>query len=115
MKIFLLFLGAMLCLSCSRTHIPVRVQKSVEEAKETTCSVRDYPSAANLPSGSKDLGRIEIPREDEEANTYLLLNQKVCDLGGDATSGIRWEVELGMPKPRALSGNAWKLPERSGK
>jgi hypothetical protein len=109
MKKFLL-LGAWLVLGC-RTHIPVTVQKPVQEdTKRATCSVRDYASAVNLPSGSRDLGKVEIPRQEEEENTYAMLNQKICELGGDAVTGIRWEVELGLPKPRALSGNAWKLP-----
>ena len=110
MKKFLL-LGALTCLGCSATHIPVTVQRPAEAPKQTTCSVKDYGSAVNLPSGSKDLGRVEIPRqEDDEQNTYTLLHQKVCELGGDAITGVRWEVELGLPRPRALSGNAWKLP-----
>ncbi|MCL2177972.1 MAG: hypothetical protein FWC28_07505 [Proteobacteria bacterium] len=105
--IFGLGLAALGC----RTHIPVAVQKPPPEvAKRTTCSVRDYASAVALPSGSRDLGRVEIPRQEEEENTYLMLHQKVCDMGGDALSGMRWEVDLGQPKPRALSGNAWKLP-----
>jgi len=108
MKKFLL-LGALLCVGC-RTQIPVVVQKPVEAPRQTTCAVRDYGSAVNLPSGSVDLGRVEIPRQEEEQDTYTMLNQKVCTLGGNAVTGIRWEVELGLPKPRALSGNAWKLP-----
>ncbi|MCL2626196.1 MAG: hypothetical protein FWD46_05215 [Cystobacterineae bacterium] len=97
-------------LAC-RTHIPVVVQKPAQESTgRTTCSVRDYASAVALPSGSVDLGRLEIPRQEEEENTYVMLHQKVCDMGGDALSGMRWEVELGQPKPRALSANAWKLP-----
>jgi len=108
----ILFLNALLmvvCLGC-RTHIPVTVQRTAEDVREASCSVRDHGSAATLPSGSRDLGRIEVPREEEEGNTYAVLQQKVCDLGGDALTGVRWEVELGMPHPRALSGNAWKLP-----
>jgi len=113
MKKFLL-LGALLGMvfsGCGRTHIPVFVQRSAEETKEASCSVRDHGSAATLPSGSIDLGRVEAPRDEvDEHNTYGLLNRKVCELGGNAITGVRWEVELGMPKPRALSGNAWKLP-----
>jgi hypothetical protein len=113
MKKYLLS-GVVLCLVClgcdSRTHIPVYVPKPVEDTRQATCSVRDFVSAANLPSGSKNLGKVEIPRQEEEASTYVMMHQKVCELGGDAVSGVRWEVELGMPKPRALSGNAWKLP-----
>ncbi|MCL2011431.1 MAG: hypothetical protein FWG75_01390 [Cystobacterineae bacterium] len=111
MRGFLLFAGVGLAVLGCRTHIPVVVQQPVqEEAKRTTCSVRDYTSAVSLPSGSRDLGKIEVPRQEEEENTYTLLQQKVCDLGGDALSGTRWEVEMGQPHPRALSGNAWKLP-----
>jgi len=109
----ILLLGALACmvfLGCARTRIPVYVQKSAEETKEATCSVRDHGSAATLPSGAINLGRVEIPREEEEGNTYTLLHQRVCELGGNAVTGVRWEVELGMPRPRALSGNAWKLP-----
>ena len=76
----------------------------------TDCDVRDYPSGTDVPTGSKNIGWVEVEREGDDDATFLKLRTKVCNMGGDAISSITWERKSGDDRPSVLRANAWSLP-----
>jgi hypothetical protein len=103
-------------LSGCRTVIPPIVTEEAPKATvartsgPTKCDVRDYDNATELPSGAKNLGFVQVPKEKTDEETYLKLRQAICDAGGDALSGLAWIKEVGDPEPTSLRANAWSLP-----
>jgi|GEM_PF-2613956 hypothetical protein len=80
---------------------------------EGECNVRDYPTATDVPSGSKNLGWVNVPRQDTDEATFEKLRQAVCAKGGDAMSQMHWIRASGASvadPPIELEGNAWATP-----
>lgn len=110
------FLIAALLAGC-RTEIQPVVKAEVPAGKsrrsDDQCYVRDYPTATEVPAGSKGLGWVKVPREQTDELTFERLRTKICELGGDALSQPRWIRAAGASvadPPIELEGNAWILP-----
>lgn len=74
------------------------------------CDVHDYPLATDLPHAAKSLGWVEVPKGETDEDTYVALITQVCELGGDAITGLAWQKEAGQYEASALGANAWTLP-----
>ena len=72
--------------------------------------MRDFPSAVDVPQGSKNVGWVSVPREKTDEETYLALRKAICEKGGDALSQLHWVKEPGVYEPTALEANAWQMP-----
>lgn len=77
------------------------------------CHVHDFPTATDVPSGSKSLGWVKVDRLENDEVTFQALRKKVCELGGDAMSQMHWIRASGASvadAPVELEGNAWSMP-----
>ncbi len=74
------------------------------------CDVHDYPLPTDLPHAAKDLGWVEVPKQENDEDTYVALIAQVCERGGDAITGLSWVKEAGQYEASALGANAWALP-----
>ncbi len=111
--LFLVFLVTAGC----RTPVTAKAKGSEQEkdvyvTKE--CDVRDFEAATDVPEGATNLGQVRVAKvkgtSDEE--TYVLLREEVCKLGGDALSSMRWVKSVGKISgpPTELEATAWTLP-----
>lgn len=109
-----LLLGLALLGAGCRTEIVPVVRKVPPPPKVFTapseCEVRDYPNATDVPTGAKNLGWVEVPREATDEETYLALRKKICAQGGDALSQLSWVTAPGEREPSSIRANAWTLP-----
>lgn len=110
-------LVAGLLLAGCRTEIQplVKTAPTARQMKQrdAECQVRDYPTATDVPAGSKGLGWVKVDRQETDDLTFELLRKKVCELGGDAMSQMRWIRASGASvadPPVELEGNAWSMP-----
>lgn len=98
---------------CARTAIQPAVQSHKENRStyvaEGHCEVRDFESANELPAGSKNLGWVAAESTGNDEETIRLLRKKICDLNGDALSGMAW-VPAREGDKLELRANAWALP-----
>jgi hypothetical protein len=76
---------------------------------QSGCQVHDFAAATDLPVGSRNLGWVKVEEQESDEATYVLLRQKICELGGDALSQPSWEKLPSADKP-FLQANAWVLP-----
>ncbi len=102
-------------LTACRTEIapivkPEAPRAEAPRAAKTGCDVHDYESATDVPTGARELGPVEVKREESDEATYVSLRQAICALGGDALSGLAWIKQPGDTQPTALRANAWQLP-----
>jgi hypothetical protein len=112
-----LVLGALLLVGC-RTEIQPLVKGETATRKlaprgPAECHVHDFPTATDVPSGSKSLGWVKVDRGASEEATFEALRKKVCELGGDAMSQMHWIRASGASvadPPIELEGNAWSMP-----
>ncbi len=77
---------------------------------ERQCNVYDFESATDLPDGARNLGWVSVKKAETDEGTFLLLRQKVCEMGGDAISQVAWVREMDEYEPSTLKANAWVLP-----
>jgi len=89
----------------------------VFNAPNLGCSVRDYPSASEVPEGSQDLGQVQVPREQTDEETYVKMREAICAKGGNGLSQLHWlnETTKDAPFVYALEAHAWLLPENAPK
>jgi hypothetical protein len=103
----------LLTLSCTpRTFIkPTSDDEAQRQAAGVgdNCNVRDFPSATDVPAGSRPLGPVEVEPQASDDETFIALRQRICELGGDALSQAAWVKDPGDESPR-LTANAWSLP-----
>ncbi len=112
-----LMLGALLLVGC-RTQIQPIVKgdgpaRKLSPRGVAECQVHDYPTASEVPSGSKSLGWVKIERLANDEATFTALRAKVCEMGGDAMSQLHWIRASGASvadPPIELEGNAWSTP-----
>ena len=109
-------LVAVLLLVGCRTTVSVEHKPppaNVFVSKDTGCEVHDYPAATDVPEGSRNLGWVQVPKEENEEETYGKLREAICAAGGDALSQLKWvnETTKDAPMVFALEANAWVLPE----
>jgi hypothetical protein len=100
-----------LAAGCARSDIrplPERTEQQVY-VPPGGCNVRDFPSATDVPQGSQNLGWVTVDQQETDEATYLLLRQKICELGGDALSQAAW-VKSPSEELARLTANAWSLP-----
>src|SRR5688572_12020466 len=92
---------ALLSVAGCRTSIEgVRDQpKEGTYVPDKECSVVDYPTASEVPAGSKNLGWVQVKTTGNDDETFLLLRQKICEMGGDALSQPAWVREAGEYEP----------------
>lgn len=81
-----------------------------EGPRREGCDVREFPQATDVPTGSKSLGWVRVPREQNDEDTYTALRKLICEKGGDAFSQLHWVKEPGVWEPTALEAMAWVLP-----
>lgn len=101
-----------------RTEIKPLVKKEVVVRKVRNsatgeCSVHDYPTATDLPSGSQNLGWVIVKRLATDDETFEALRKEVCAKGGDAMSQMHWIRASGASvadPPIELEANAWVTP-----
>ena len=77
------------------------------------CHVHDFPTATEVPPGSKSLGWVKVDRLQSDEATFEALREKVCEQGGDAMSQMHWIRASGASvadRPIELEGNAWATP-----
>lgn len=90
-----------------------RTARRVGPRGPAECQVRDFPSATDVPPRSKNLGWIRVERLESDEATFEALRKRVCELGGDAMSQMRWIRASGasvVDPPIELEGNAWATP-----
>lgn len=109
-----LWLGLSLTGCTARTLIhplPEEGSQGPSRVRVQGCNVRDFATAAELPPGSVNLGWVSVEAQETRDDTFLLLRQKICELGGNALSQAAWERDNNDPEaPRKLTANAWALP-----
>jgi hypothetical protein len=76
---------------------------------DKSCNVYDYQGATEVPDGAQNLGWVEVEMAATDDETFVLLRQKICELGGDALSQPAW-VRSGSDESTQLKANAWVLP-----
>lgn len=109
--LFPLFPALLLAAGCRTQVAPYqKPDPVVVYVGEKSCNVYDFPSATEVPEGAKNLGWVTVKRKETDEETFLLLRQKVCELGGDALSQMAWVHDEGDYEPSLLRGNAWVLP-----
>ena len=106
-----------LCLASCRTEIAptVRAEKpKVYVPKPGECEVHDYVTAPDVPAGSKNLGWLSVPHENQtDEETFAALRQAVCAKGGNGFSQAHWIRAAGASvadQPVALEANVWAVP-----
>lgn len=109
----LLIAAAVLFAACTpRTVIhpvPTGPEAPEKYVRQGGCNVRDFTNATELPTGSKNLGWVTVDQQSSDEDTYLLLRQKICELGGNALSQPAWVKDPSAEIPK-LTANAWVLP-----
>jgi hypothetical protein len=101
-----------------RTEISPQVREDAPVTKrgpraDAECSVRDYPTATDMPVGSKSLGWVKMERQATDDATFEALRKKVCEMGGDAISQMHWIRAPGASvadPPIELEASAWVTP-----
>lgn len=90
---------------------PLPKLSDVYVPRDGECHVHDYPEAADIPEGAKNLGKVSVDRQGSDEETYLALRSAICAAGGDALSSLHWVFELGQVQgePHSLEANAWLL------
>jgi len=76
---------------------------------DRSCMVQDFPSAVDVPEGSKNLGWVSVPDSGDDEKTYIQLREKVCAMEGDGISQAAW-VQESTDSGLVLKANAWQLP-----
>jgi hypothetical protein len=107
-----LWVGLLALAACTpRTLIHPRTEGEAQPVyvPEGGCNVRDFASATDVPSGARSLGWVTVDQQETDEATYLLLRQRICELGGDALSQPAWVKAPSDESPR-LTANAWTLP-----
>ncbi len=105
-------LGAAATGCSARTLIhpaPQEEAPTVAYTPEGGCNVRDFPSATEVPAGSRNLGWVSVDQEGTDEETFLRLRQKICERGGNAQSQAAWVKGPSDETPK-LTANAWVLP-----
>ena len=99
------------CSTRTLIHPPQREEapQAVYAPEEGACNVRDYPSATEIPSGSRNLGWVSVEQQGNDEETFLLLRQRICEKGGNALSQAAWVKGPSDETPK-LTANAWVLP-----
>ena len=120
MRALLLLSFSMLTLVGCRTDILAEhtpPPANIFNAPNLGCSVRDYPSATDVPEGSTDLGQVQVPREQTDEETYVKRREAICSKGGNGLSQLHWlnETTKDAPFVFALEAHAWLLPEGAPK
>jgi hypothetical protein len=113
MKVAWALLGGALAFSGCRTIVdlsPKPPEAPQEAPRREGCDVHEFGGATEVPAGSKSLGLIRVPREQNDEDTYAALRKAVCEKGGDAFSQLHWVKEPGVWEPTALEATAWDLP-----
>ncbi len=110
-------LVVLLLVAGCRTEIQPLVKQEPVARKarfvEGECSVRDYPTATDLPAGSKGLGWVKVEHQATDEATFEKLRQAVCAMGGDAMSQMHWNRASGASvadPPVELEASAWATP-----
>ena len=99
-----------LTLSCATSLSPVvKVKREEVYRGPKHCTVLQYPSASDVPTGAQNLGWMLFPQGESDEATYQIMFTAVCDKGGDAVSSLAWVKEPGDERPQ-LKANAWVLP-----
>ena len=108
-------IAAVLLVSACRTEIKPYVKPApvARKPRSVECSVRDYPAATDIPSGSTALGWVKVDRAENDDVTFEKLRKAVCAKGGDAMSQMHWNRAPGASvadAPVELEANAWATP-----
>jgi hypothetical protein len=105
-------LVALACVACGPTKINLAARPALtaRAAPDADCEAQviDYPSALELPEGSRHVGSVTVRSLEGEA-AFRELRRRVWALGGDAVTQAVWVKEPGEAKPR-LVANAWESP-----
>lgn len=111
------YLALSLVLVGCRTEIqPVlkgEVTRSRMRERNAECQFHDFPTATDVPEGSKSLGWVKVDRLATEELTFEALRKRICEMGGDAVSQMHWIRASGASvadAPVELEGNVWSLP-----
>jgi hypothetical protein len=104
-------LAATLSVGCARTTIRAANEDKADDVyvPEGGCNVREFPTAAELPAGSKNIGWVSVEDQGDDDASLLALRQKICSMGGDAFSQVGWVREINAEN-HVLKANAWSLP-----
>jgi hypothetical protein len=89
------------------------VKKKLRNSASGECSVHDYPTATDLPTGSQNIGWVTVKRLATDDETFEALRKEVCAKGGDAMSQMHWIRASGASvadPPVELEANAWVTP-----
>ncbi len=111
-----LLLLALVFAGCRSEIQPLVKQDTVtrkSRASDGECHVHDYPTASEVPAGSKSIGWVKVARQETDEATFEKLRAEVCAKGGDAMSQMHWIRASGASvadAPIELEGNAWELP-----
>lgn len=111
-----LMLLALLFTACRTEIKPLIRDETVKKKVRNTvndCSVHDYPTATDLPTGSQNIGWITVKRMATDDETFEALRKEVCAKGGDAMSQMHWIRASGASvadPPVELEANAWVTP-----
>jgi hypothetical protein len=114
MKRVVLLVGFLMgCRSEIRPLVREELGASPDRYVEGGCSVRDYPTASDVPVNSTNVGWLRVPRQETDEATFQKLRQEVCAKGGDAMTQLRWirapRASVADP-PIELECNAWATP-----
>jgi hypothetical protein len=107
----LLLVGLVLGVTACRTTIspvPEGRQAGVYRG-EQGCDVQMFPSANDIPKGSKNLGWVTVKALENDEATFQAMHKKICELGGDALSQAAWD-KMPTGEHAELKANAWSLP-----
>lgn len=111
--LLLVLTGAAVLAGCRTPIAPVKKQQQEDVyVKPGGCNVRRYTEAADVPEGATNLGWVQVELGPSEDETFLAIDQRICELGGDALSTVTWEKSSTetTAERTALRAIAWKLP-----